>query len=195
MSHHLIDVFHNIFIFKKYISGKWLVPPKPSPNKSWCQMFSEKLPHHFTISYWKNNRPFLCFLFFIIGVNVISMIQRAYYFKDFSMLNGFTPNIFYLVSRACGNVWSLQNWISAWFLTNWIFHFKRHLKISVETPSKPFLSQLWKVRHAIPERSNSLLSKDNVLTNTLILPLFQLKMSIFGTNYIFLKLWFMFGIF
>ena len=104
LSHDFIDVFHNIFIFKKYISGKWLVPPKPSPNKSWCQMFSEKLPHHFTISYWKNNRPFLCFLFFIIGVNVISMIQRAYYFKDFSMLNGFTPNIFYLVSRACGNV-------------------------------------------------------------------------------------------
>ena len=97
-------LFHIFHISKIYISGKWLVPPKPSPNKSWCQMFSEKLPHHFTISYWKNNRPFLCFLFFIIGVNIISMIQRAYYFKDFSMLNGFTPNVFYLVSRACGNV-------------------------------------------------------------------------------------------
>ena len=107
---------------KKYkIAGKWLVPPKPSPSKSWCQMFSEKLPHHFTFSYWKNNRPFLCFLYFIIGVNIVSMVQRAYYFKDFSMLDGYTPNVFYLVSRACGKVWYLQNWIVSRFLTNWIF--------------------------------------------------------------------------
>ena len=91
-----------------FFPGKWLVPPKPSPKKSWCQMFSEKLPHHFSASYWKNNRPFLCFLYFIIGLNIVAMVQRAYYFKDFSMLNGYTPNFFYMVSRACGKLWYLD---------------------------------------------------------------------------------------
>merc|ERR550519_529771 len=30
------------------------------------------------------------------------MAQRVYYFRNFSMLSGFIPNIFYLISRACG---------------------------------------------------------------------------------------------
>ena len=54
--------------------------------------------------YLRNNKQFLFFLLvFIIGINVILFITRAYYFRFFSMLNGFTPNPFYLLSRACGN--------------------------------------------------------------------------------------------
>ena len=83
-------------------SGRWLVPPKPSAAKTWYQTFQEKLPHHFTASYWKNNKPFLLTLYLIIGINIILMVQRAYYFKDFAMLNGYTPNPFYMISRACG---------------------------------------------------------------------------------------------
>ena len=45
----------------------------------------EKLPHHFSLSYWRNNLPFLAFLYFIICLNIAVMIQRAYYFKDFSL--------------------------------------------------------------------------------------------------------------
>ena len=82
--------------------GRWLVPPKPSATKTWYQTFQEKLPHHFTPSYWKNNKPFILTLYSIIGINIILMVQRAYYFKDFSMLNGYTPNPFYMISRACG---------------------------------------------------------------------------------------------
>ena len=87
-----------------------MVPPKPSAAKTWYQTFSEKLPHHFTASYWKNNKPFLCTLYLIIGVNIVLMVQRAYYFKDFAMLNGYTPNVFYMISRACGEYMSsLEN--------------------------------------------------------------------------------------
>ena len=79
-----------------------MVPPKPSAAKTWYQTFQEKLPHHFTASYWKNNKPFLLTLYLIIGVNIVLMVQRAYYFKDFAMLDGYTPNVFYMISRACG---------------------------------------------------------------------------------------------
>ena len=79
-----------------------MVPPKPSAAKTWYQTISEKLPHHFNLGYWKNNKPFLCTLYLIIGVNIVLMVQRAYYFKDFAMLNGYTPNVFYMISRACG---------------------------------------------------------------------------------------------
>ena len=95
-----------IYIFSHELNlncpGRWLVPPKPSAAKTWYQTFQEKLPHHFTASYWKNNKPFLLTLYLIIGVNIVLMVQRAYYFKDFAMLDGYTPNVFYMISRACG---------------------------------------------------------------------------------------------
>lgn len=114
--------------------GKWLVPPKPSPSKSWCQMFSEKLPHHFTFSYWKNNRPFLCFLYFIIGVNIVSMVQRAYYFKDFSMLDGYTPNVFYLVSRACGRALLINTILSLFLVIRYLITFLRNMGLAHKLP-------------------------------------------------------------
>lgn len=97
---------YTIYIFSHELNlncpGRWLVPPKPSAAKTWYQTFQEKLPHHFTASYWKNNKPFLLTLYLIIGVNIVLMVQRAYYFKDFAMLDGYTPNVFYMISRACG---------------------------------------------------------------------------------------------
>ena len=81
-----------------------MVPPKPSARKSFLQRVGEKLPHHFTANYWRNNRPFLSFLFFLATVNLVLFIHRAYYFRNFSMLNGFTPNPFYMLSRACGEL-------------------------------------------------------------------------------------------
>ena len=97
-----------------------MVPPKPCARKSLCQKFIEMIPHPFHASYWRNNRPFLFFLFILAAVNIILFIHRAYYFKDFSMLNGFTPNPFYLLSRACG-----KNLLISFFLNGILNTFPR----------------------------------------------------------------------
>ena len=102
---HVLQSVNHITFYRVnlgFVSGRWLVPPKPSAAKTWYQTFQEKLPHHFTASYWKNNKPFLLTLYLIIGINIILMVQRAYYFKDFAMLNGYTPNPLYMISRAMG---------------------------------------------------------------------------------------------
>ena len=52
--------------------------------------------------YWLSNKGFISFIFLIFIMNLFLFIQRAYYFRNFSMLSGFTPNIFYVLSRACG---------------------------------------------------------------------------------------------
>ncbi len=53
--------------------------------------------------YIRNNKQFLFFLlFFVVAVNVVLFVARAYYFKDFAMLSGYTPNWFYMFSRANG---------------------------------------------------------------------------------------------
>merc|ERR1719347_4477 len=83
--------------------NKWLVPPEPTKEKSTLEKFSSKLPtRYFSKEYWVNNKTFLVFLFFIFLVNIVLFIHRAYYFRNFSMLSGFTPNPFYLLSRANG---------------------------------------------------------------------------------------------
>jgi len=82
--------------------GKWLVPPKPVPEKSWQDKLKGKKPQNLNMTYFRNNQAFIIFLFLIIVVNIILFIQRAVYFRNFSMLNGYTPNPFYLLSRACG---------------------------------------------------------------------------------------------
>merc|ERR1719250_440142 len=83
--------------------NKWLVPPKPAKENGILEKFSSKLPtRYFSKDYWTNNKAFLVFLFFILSINLILFIHRAYYFRNFSMLSGFTPNPFYLLSRANG---------------------------------------------------------------------------------------------
>ena len=84
------------------VSGKWLVPPKPAPEKKLIEKLKEKIPKFLSKQYFLNNLPFITFLAFIIIVNAILFIQRAVYFKDFTTLSGLTPNPFYLLSRACG---------------------------------------------------------------------------------------------
>eukprot|EP00090_Calanus_glacialis_P005272 TRINITY_DN14088_c0_g1_i1.p1 TRINITY_DN14088_c0_g1~~TRINITY_DN14088_c0_g1_i1.p1 ORF type:complete len:1071 (+),score=285.92 TRINITY_DN14088_c0_g1_i1:327-3215(+) len=82
--------------------GKWLVPPKPVPEKPWQQKLREKLPQNMNMKYFRNNQAFIFFLCFIILANMILFIQRVVYFRNFTMLSGYTPNPFYLLSRACG---------------------------------------------------------------------------------------------
>ena len=60
------------------------------------------MPYQFSVNYWRNNKQFLTFLSFIIIVNIVLFVTRAYYFRDFSMLSGARPNPFYMISRANG---------------------------------------------------------------------------------------------
>ena len=48
----------------------------------------------------------------MISVNIILFVHRAYYFKDFSTLSGAAPNGFYMMSRANGNVKTIEFWQS-----------------------------------------------------------------------------------
>merc|ERR1719419_1446665 len=83
--------------------NKWLVPPKPEKDKKILEKMSEYLPQRYlSKDYWLNNKSFHFFLFSVLLINVILFIHRAYYFRNFSMLSGFTPNPFYMMSRACG---------------------------------------------------------------------------------------------
>ena len=83
--------------------NKWLVPPRPPKEKSILQKLYSILPQRYVSKdYWLNNKSLLSFILLILIINLALFTQRGYYFRNFSMLNGFTPNIFYLVSRACG---------------------------------------------------------------------------------------------
>ena len=84
---------------------KWLVPPPPPKKKSLCDSISEKLPQRYlSKDYWSNNKSLHTTIFIIMLINAILFIHRAYYFRNFSMLNGLSPNPFYLLSRACGRL-------------------------------------------------------------------------------------------
>ena len=84
---------------------KWLVPPPPPKKKSFCDSLRENLPQRYlSKDYWSNNKSLHCTIFVFLLINAILFIHRAYYFRDFSMLSGLTPNPFYLLSRACGRV-------------------------------------------------------------------------------------------
>ena len=82
--------------------GKWLVPPSPPRPKTLTQKIKDSMPHQFSMVYWRNNRQFVGFLFFLIVANIILFVHRAYYFRNFSTLSGETPNGFYMMSRANG---------------------------------------------------------------------------------------------
>lgn len=87
------------------------MPPKPPKPKPVSQRFREMMPYQFSSNYWRNNKQFLMFLSFIIITNVILFVTRAYYFRGFSMLSGFTPNPFYMMSRANGRCLNFNSMI------------------------------------------------------------------------------------
>ena len=79
---------------------KWLVPQKPDKKRSIKEKLVESLPlHTMTREYWSENLRL--WILFIFAANLIIMIQRAVYFREFSSLNG-SPNVFYMFSRSCG---------------------------------------------------------------------------------------------
>ena len=78
--------------------NKWLLPedstkPRNTPKKS---------TKYFTKVYWDNNKKFLITVLAIFAIMAVITLERLIYFSRMSMLSGFTPNLFYMVSRAAG---------------------------------------------------------------------------------------------
>ena len=83
--------------------NKWLVPYKQEANRSiLLKTYHSLSERYLSKEYWLNNKVFLAFLFLIIIINLVLFILRGFYFRNFCMLSGFTPNMFYVLSRACG---------------------------------------------------------------------------------------------
>ena len=58
--------------------------------------------------YFRQNYQLVIFIIFIMfGINIALWVQRAYYFRDFSTLNGSRPNPFYMLSRANGELFNI----------------------------------------------------------------------------------------
>ena len=93
---------HFFKILNNFSIGKWLVPTKPPRPRPLKQRLTELIPYQFSGNYWRNNKQFLTFLYFILLTNIILFVTRAYYFRNFASLNGTTPNPFYMMSRANG---------------------------------------------------------------------------------------------
>ena len=84
--------------------NKWLVPAKPEKKKT----LLEKLPFHVaTRKYWANNLRLWILLIFL--ANLVIMAQQVYFYRDFATLNGYIPNAFMLVARACGRTLSFNS--------------------------------------------------------------------------------------
>ena len=58
---HPFLLFHSI--------GKWLVPPTPPKPKPVSQRIQDSLPQQFSLMYWRNNKQFITFIFFLAGMN------------------------------------------------------------------------------------------------------------------------------
>jgi len=86
--------------------NRWILPKKQESRNKRADC-STKLKRwlrfrYFTAEYWQNNSHLSIFILAIFLVNAGLFIQRAVYFKEFRMLDGVTPNPFYMVSRGFG---------------------------------------------------------------------------------------------
>jgi len=85
------------------LMDKWLIPKKAPTEKCLKRSFLESLPlRYFSGDYWRNNKSVLSFMFFILITNVLIFTHRAQHFWGFPMLSGWSPNPFYMISRATG---------------------------------------------------------------------------------------------
>lgn len=73
---------------------RWLVPLPAATKPPKRTALLDRLPHHFTAAYVKNNYVFLVFLAVYIVINASLFVSRAIQYRDH---NGFV-----IVARACG---------------------------------------------------------------------------------------------
>ena len=85
------------------IIDKLITPKEVSKSKSLSQkMLTEENMRYFTWEYWSNNAPLIITILAIVAMMVAITIQRFVYFRHMTTLSGFTPNLFYMFSRATG---------------------------------------------------------------------------------------------
>ena len=78
--------------------NKWLLPEESSGPRN----VPKKSNKYFTKVYWAKNKKFLITVLTIFAIMAVITLERLIYFSRMSMLSGFTPNLFYMVSRAAG---------------------------------------------------------------------------------------------
>lgn len=78
--------------------NKWLLPEESSGPRN----VPKKSNKYFTKVYWAKNKKFLITVLTIFAIMTVITLERLIYFSRMSMLSGFTPNLFYMVSRAAG---------------------------------------------------------------------------------------------
>ena len=78
--------------------NKWLLPEESSGPRN----VPKKSNKYFTKVYWAKNKKFLITVLTIVAIMAVITLERLIYFSSMSMLSGFTPNLFYMVSRAAG---------------------------------------------------------------------------------------------
>ena len=85
-----------------YSLTMWLVPQQKARTRE--NKPSERFKQYIETNYRKirSQWQLYAFLAFFYGVNIILFITRACYFRGMYMLSGFQPNVFYMLSRACG---------------------------------------------------------------------------------------------
>ena len=62
----------------------------------------DQMLRRLSTTYWREKKTLICFLLFLIGVNTIIFVERAFYYRETKMLEHDYPNIFYVLSRATG---------------------------------------------------------------------------------------------
>ena len=89
-------------IYFYFSLAKWLVPPKKDKKKD--RNFWKSLKETWETRKKKVQAAWqlYAFLGFIFGMNAILFITRAYYFRGMLMLDPEITNVFYMLSRACG---------------------------------------------------------------------------------------------
>lgn len=82
----------------------WLLPQdeNSSQGKSMKNILSKEKPRYLSMEYFYSNRSLVLAIAALIVLILIITLERLIYFSHMTMLSGFTPNIFYMLSRAAG---------------------------------------------------------------------------------------------
>ena len=81
-----VIIWNDFWIFFVFHSiGKWLVPPTPPKPKPVSQRIQDSLPQQFSLMYWRNNKQFITFIFFLAGIfraNLFKVMWRGFFAND-----------------------------------------------------------------------------------------------------------------
>ena len=86
-----------------FMLNNWLLPDHDKENvKISHKSLKTPRPRLLRSDYYQNNKPMVFTLAGLALMIFIIIVERFVYFSNMSMLTGFTPNLFYMFSRAAG---------------------------------------------------------------------------------------------